>query len=336
MDIFLNILFLIIGMSLLIKGADIFVSGASSIAKKLKVPSLFIGLTIVALGTSLPEFSVSLVSALKNSIDMSVGNIVGSNMVNMLLIFGIVALIKPIPVKNSSKKIDFPFLMLTTLLLLIFSVDTILNGNKANVITRSESLIFIFSLIIYLYLIIFNAKKEKNEYCPVTESLEKVQTENKVKEKILKNWQIALFIILGLGAVVFGAECVSTTAQFLALKMGMSEALIGLTIVAIGTSLPELATSIVAAIKGENDMALGNIIGSNIINILLILGSVGLITQVPVSSTLLLDTLILTVSTIFFSVLCISRKNTNKIMGAIFIFLYLAYMSFAIVRNYCF
>ncbi len=338
MEIFLNILFLVIGMVLLIKGADVFVSGASSIAKKLKVPAMFIGLTVVALGTSLPELSVSIASALKKSVDMSVGNIVGSNMMNMLLIFGIVVLIKPVPVSKSSKKIDFPFLIGITLLLLIFSVDVILNGAKENIITRTESIIFLFALVFYITLLILNAKKERKLLYDRPEGIETNQPENNEgkKDKILKNWQIALCIILGLGAVVFGAECVSSTAQFLALKMGMSDALVGLTIVAIGTSLPELATSIAASRKGENELALGNIIGSNVINIALILGLVGVITQVSVSSLILVDLLILAGCTIIFSILCMTRKNVSRWIGAILIFMYLAYMAFAIVRNYCF
>lgn len=353
MEIFLNVLFLIIGMVLLIKGADFFVSGASSIAKKCKIPAMFIGLTVVALGTSLPELSVGLASAIKHNVDMSVGNIVGSNMMNMLLILGIVVLIRPIPVHKSSKKIDFPFLIGITVLLMLFCADTYLNGGEANVITRTESIIFLAVLIIYITLLVLNAKKERQtQSYEMPEALEqKVKEEQalsaqevdnkkkkrkKKEDKVLKVWQIVLCIIFGLGAVVFGAECVSSTAQFLAIKLGMSESLVGLTIVAIGTSLPELATAIVASVKGENQMALGNIIGSNVINIAFILGSVGVITQISVSTTILVDMLILTACTIFFSIVCMCRKNISKWWGAIFICMYVAYMAFAIVRNYCF
>lgn len=347
MAIFLNILFLIIGMVLLIKGADFFVSGASAIAKRFKIAPMFIGLSVVALGTSLPELSVSIASAIKGSVDMSVGNIVGSNMMNLLLILGIIALIKPVPVNKSSKKIDFPFLIATTILLLLFCADTILNGGQSNIISRSESIVFLILIIIYITILIINAKKQQQNF-EVDKNIEKIQlqedtqtqTTNKKKvkkaKKDLKIWQIVLCLTFGLAGVVFGAECVSSTAQFLALKIGMSEALVGLTIVAIGTSLPELATSIAASIKGENDMALGNILGSSIINIALILGVVGSITQIPVSTTILVDMLILTISTIIFSILCMTQKNVNRIIGGIFVFMYVAYMTFAIVRNYCF
>ena len=334
MAIFLNILFLILGMVLLIKGADFFVSGASAVAKRFKIPSLFIGLTIVALGTSLPELSVSLAGAIKKNVDMSVGNIVGSNFMNLFLIFGISALIRPTQIKKTSKKLDFPFLIGITFLLLLFSVDTYINGANTNIITRTESIILIIVFLIYMMLSIFIAKKEHQLMfdAPPPQNAEN----QKKAEKDLKIWQIVLFIILGLGAVVFGAECVSTTAQFLAKKIGMSDTLVGLTIVAIGTSLPELATSVIASVKGETELAVGNLIGSSIFNIALILGSVGLITPINVSSTILIDTLILFVFTTIFSVLCMAKKNISKWMGALFIFMYVAYLIFAIVRNYCF
>ncbi len=318
---------------------------------------MLIGLTIVAIGTSLPELSVSLASAFKHNVDMAVGNVIGSNMMNMLLIMGIVMLIKPVPIKRSTKKLDFPFMLGITLLLLLFSADVILNGASGNVVSRTESIIFLLALVAYMTMTIMNAKKEhqlmyenpelkekleelKKE--PEAEAIEEEGTSKRKKKKVkvkkdLKIWQIVLFIIFGLGAVVFGAECVSSTAQFLALKIGMSEALVGLTVVAMGTSLPELATSITASMKGENEMALGNIIGSNIFNIALILGSVGTITQVPVSTPILWDLLILAGCTIVFSVICMtSKQKSRRWMGGVFVAMYFAYLAFAIVRNYCF
>lgn len=358
MSIFLNILFLILGMGLLIKGADFFVEGASAVAKRFKIPAMLIGLTIVAIGTSLPELSVSLASAFKHNVDMSVGNVIGSNMMNMLLILGIVMLIKPVPIKKTTKKFDFPFMLGITVLLLLFSADVILNGADANVVSRTESILFLLVLVVYMTITILNAKKEHKlmfenpELEEKLEDLKKEPEENveedgksskrrrkkKVKvKKELQIWQIVVYILFGLGAVVFGAECVSTTAQFLALKIGMSEALVGLTVVAVGTSLPELATSIAASMKGENELALGNIIGSNIFNIALILGAVGTITQIPVSTTILWDLLILTGCTIVFSVLCMTRKEkTNRWIGGVLVAMYVAYLTFAIVRNYCF
>lgn len=333
MAIFLNILFLVIGMVLLIKGADFFVSGASEIAKRLKVPSLFIGLTIVALGTSLPELSVSVTSAISKNMDLSVGNVVGSNLFNMLLILGLVAVFSPVPMSRSSKKIDFPFLIAITGMLLLFSLDMILDGASSNMLSRVESILFLIVLILYIYILIFNAQKKRKE--KLLKNMEDVQS-SEPQEKRLKVWQIIVYVLVGLAAVVFGGECVSTTATYLAIEMGMSEALVGLTIVALGTSLPELATSVMAAKKGENDIALGNVIGSNIINISLILGAVGIIGQVPVSAVILTDIAILFVSTIIFTVFCVTRDSISKKEGIVFLIMYFAYIAFAIIRNYCF
>lgn len=336
MEIFLNVLFLIIGMALLIKGADFFVDGASAVAKKLKVPDMFIGLTIVALGTSLPELSVSIASAIKHSVDLSVGNVVGSNLFNMLFIIGVIAIFKPVYTSTSNKKLDFPFLLLVTALLLLFSADTILNGATSNILSRTESIIFVAILVFYTTILIINAKKEGNT--PVFDHPQNAGVENATQkpEPQLKVWQIVLYLILGLAGVVFGAECVCTTSQFLAIKMGMSEALVGLTIVAVGTSLPELTTSIIAAKKGNNDLALGNVLGSNIINISLILGVVGVIGQAAVSNLVLVDIAILFVCTCIFSALSITGGKVTKPKGIILTLMYVAYTAFAIVRNYCF
>jgi cation:H+ antiporter len=339
MTIFLNILFLIIGMILLIKGADFFVSGASSVAKKLKVPSIFIGLTIVALGTSLPELSVSITSAISGNIDMSVGNIVGSNLFNMLFVLGLIALFAPIQMNKSTNKIDFPFLIAITGILLLFGLDSILDGANINILSRTESIILIILLALYLSILIFNANRTRKRKIKQEIYLKKqnidIPNENK-EEKELKIGQIILYLILGLGAVVFGGECVATTAEYLALQIGMSEALVGMTVVAFGTSLPELVTSVVAAKKKENNLALGNVVGSNIINISLILGSVGLISQAPISSLILTDIAILLVSTIVFVICCVQRAKISKAEGILFLCMYITYLIFAIVRNYCF
>ena len=338
MAIFLNILFLVVGMVLLIKGADFFVSGATSVAKRLKVPSMFIGLTIVALGTSLPELSVSVTSAFSNSIDMSVGNIVGSNLLNMLFILGFVALFKPIKLDKSTAKIDLPFLIAITGCFMLFALDTILDSSSSNLISRTESIIFLVLLVLYVYILIFNANRtrKRNIRQAIYLNKQNIAEQNVQEEKILKVWQIILCLVFGLGAVVFGGECVSTTAKYLAIQIGMSEALVGLTIVAVGTSLPELVTSIVAAKKGENDLALGNLIGSNIMNISLILGLVSLIAQAPISVTILTDIIILFVCTIIFAICCFVKGKLGKLSGVLLLSLYILYLTFAIVRNYCF
>lgn len=335
MTIFLNVLFLVVGMVLLIKGADFFVNGASAVAKRLKVPAMFIGLTIVALGTSLPELSVSVTSAIGGSLDMSVGNIVGSNLFNMLFILGLVAIFNPVKMADTTKKIDFPFLIVVTGALFLFSLDMILNETAVNILSRTESIVLLIFVILYLYILVSNANKSRKLL--LMDAKEKgVVVEEKDEIKDYKVWQIIMFLIAGLAMVVFGGECVSTTAQYLAIKMGMSEALVGLTIVAVGTSLPELVTSVVAAKKGENDLALGNVIGSNIMNISLILGLVGTIGQAPISVEILTDMAILFGATIMFTILCVRKNDISKKEGIILFCTYLAYVAFTIVRNYCF
>ena len=330
MTIFLNILFLVIGMILLIKGADYFVGGASAVAKKLKVPALFIGLTIVSIGTSFPELSVSISSAISNSPDLSVGNMIGSNLANMFLILGLMALIAPVPIKATMKKIELPFLIAITTIMMLFSLDMFLDGAEANMLSRVESILFLIMIILYLAILIFNARKTRNSHIQAN------STEEQKHEKELKIWQIVVYVIVGLAAVIFGGECVSSTAKFLALEMGMSEALVGLTIVAIGTSLPELVTSVIAARKGENDIAIGNIVGSNIMNISLVLGVVGTISQINISATILTDMIILLVFTIVAIVCCIRKSDISKREGILFLIMYFAYIAFAVIRNYCF
>lgn len=337
MSIFLNILFLIIGMILLIKGADYFVSGASAVAKKMKIPAMFIGLTIVAIGTSLPELSVSITSAIKNDIDLSVGNVIGSNFCNTFLILGVVGLFSKIKLSSSTKKIDFPFLLAITSILVLFSLDTFIDETSTNIISRTDSIILVIMLILYFSILILNAKKERRQALISSFEIQPEANSNEqTNEKTLKIWQILIYIIFGLAAVIFGGECVSSTAKFLAIKAGMSDTLVGLTVVAVGTSLPELVTSVVAAKKGENDLALGNVIGSNIVNIALILGLVGLIAQIPISIDTLIDLIILFSATIFFAILCAKKQNIDKKEAIVMLLIYISYIAFAIVRNYCF
>lgn len=340
MQIFLNILYLIIGFVLLIFGADFFVSGASSLAKKMKIPSIVIGLTIVAVGTSLPELVVSVISAIKGSPDISVGNVIGSNMANMFLIVGVVALMRPIDVKKTTRQFDLPFMALTTTILLLFSADQILDG-RDNLLTRSECIIFLMLFVYYIIKQIINVKKSKAPYTELMDAKDesfsaKKESEEEQKNdvKILPSWRIALYMIFGLAGVVGGGELVSMSSKFLALAAGMSDALVGITVVALGTSLPELVTSIVAARKGEHELALGNVLGSNIMNIVLILGVVGTIGSIAVSAVVLTDLLILTCCTLAFLVMCYSKKRISRIEGAIALLLYLGYIAFAIARNY--
>ena len=336
MTILLNVCVLLLGLFFLIKGADLFVTGASSVAKKLKVTTMVIGLTVVAVGTSLPELAVSISSAIKGSTDLSVANVVGSNMFNMLVCLGVVAIISPLAIKQATKKIDFPVLIAVTLMIFIFSLDMFLDGAISNMISRTDSILLLIVLILYLWITVKNAKKDSRNIFENQENVLDLPTTEKNEIKDLKVWQIVVYILLGLAGVVAGGEMVSSSAQYLALAMGMSQTLVGLTIVALGTSLPELATSIVSAKRGVNDLALGNIIGSNIINITLIIGFVGLITQVPVSTDIIVDLGILIVFTFIFIGMSLTKGKLQKKEGIILLTMYALYMTFAIVRNYAF
>ena len=331
MKIFLNILFLIIGFVSLIFGANYFVEGATAVAKKLKVPTIIIGLTVVAIGTSLPELAVSVTSAINGSADLSVGNVVGSNLSNMLLILGIVAIITPVTIQKGSKHFDLPFMMISTGLLLFFAADNQL-FNKPSLIARWEAIILFVFFIAYMVIQILMARN-KNEYKDV-----KVKTSpdepRPQSRKRMKTWKVILFLVGGLAGVVFGGECVSRTSKFLAMAAGMSEALVGVTIVALGTSLPELVTSVVAAKKGQTDLAVGNVVGSNIMNIVLIIGLAGIIAPIGISGIMVTDMLILAVTSIVFSIICYTENRINRMEGIMLVILYFGYMAFAIVRNY--
>lgn len=333
MDIFLNILFLIIGFAALIFGANYFVDGATDVAKRLKIPTIIIGLTIVAIGTSLPELAVSITSAIGGSSQVSVGNVVGSNLANMLLILGVVAAIKSVPIDRKTQRFDLPFLIIIHFLLLIFIMDKLLGDSETNFISRSEGIVFLL-LVVYYIITQIRSIKQPGEKLSPNELNTKPQEEPEKDTKRLKIWQLIIYIVGGLAGIVLGGECVSRTSQFLAIKAGMSEALVGVTIVALGTSLPELITSIISAKKGETELAVGNVIGSNIMNVLLISGSVATISQIPISREIFIDIIILFVATITFAICCYTKKKVRRFEGVILICLYFAYMAYAIIRNY--
>ena len=260
----MNIILLVLGFILLLKGADWFVDGSSSIASRFGIPQLIIGLTIVAMGTSLPEAFVSITAALKSNAAITIGNVVGSNILNVGIILGITALIRPLHIQNSTIKYEMPFMMLVTLLL-------ILQGINQN-ISRFDGIIMWLFFLGYLYYI-FRMTKNQSE-----------ETEIKKTNP--------LFIPLGLVCLMIGSNFAVDAATNIAISLGVSQRFIGLTIVALGTSLPELVTSVTAAKKGNADIAIGNIIGSNIFNILFVVGSSALITPVPFESHFIIDSFV--------------------------------------------
>lgn len=314
-DMLLWVLLIIVGMILLIKGADWFVEGASSIAKAMKIPSLVIGLTLVSVGTSMPEFSVSLTSSIKGLNDMSFGNIIGSNIFNTFVVIGVSAILTPLVVSKQMKKYDLPILMGIYLLLMLFSFVT-----SPLVINLWESIIIFSLTIAYTAFLIIRSKKEMKE--------------EKEEFKKQRKWYINLLLVaIGLAGIIFGGNIVVDNASKFAYAIGMSELLVGLTIVAVGTSLPELVTSVVAAKKGENDIAIGNAIGSCIFNVLLILGFCSIIQPATVAWSSLLDVVGMLISAVVIFLFSFKTLKINRWQGITMACMYVVYLVFIIIRN---
>jgi cation:H+ antiporter len=312
---------LIIGFALLIKGADFFVDGASNIAKLMRVPTMLIGLTIVAFGTSTPEATVSIIAAMEGTADVSLGNVVGSNIFNISLIIGVTAFLYPLRVESETIKKEIPFTLLASVVLLILMSDIILNGASTNLLTRADGLIFLLFLSIFMYYVIEIGLKSR-----------KVTAKEEVPKDITWSKNI-LITIVGLAGIIFGGELVVDNGVKIAYSLGMSEALVGLTIVAIGTSLPELVTSASAALKKESEIALGNIVGSNIFNILFVLGASATITPLAVNQKMFVDVLIMIVLTVILLIFSRTNFQIGKREGIILIIAYLVYMVYIIFRN---
>lgn len=291
MDIFLNVLLLVLGFAMLVKGADCFVDGAAGISGKLKVPELVIGLTIVAFGTSAPELSVSLSSAIKGSEGLTIGNVIGSNIFNIILILGVSSLVRPLPVNKSSLKFDLPVLLFASALIILF-------GASGNEIGRVEGIIMFLLLIAYVVFLVLIALKERKKTLELGIEVEAEHEESKgeigawYNRMCKKTWFLMVITVVGLVCIIFGADFVVDSSTFIAKKLNVDERIIGLTIVAVGTSLPELVTSVTAAAKGSTDIAVGNIIGSNIFNIFCVAGLSSAIIPVSFASEFIIDGLI--------------------------------------------
>lgn len=322
----MDYILLIIGFVLLIKGADFFVDGSSSVAKILKVPTIIIGLTVVAFGTSMPELSVSVTAALRGSNDLAVSNVLGSNIFNLLVVLGCCALVKPVAAKWSLLKKEFPFSILITIILLLvdsdFSIMKILDGNQGFVLGRWAGLLFLILFVLYIYATVKSALRSRAEAKDMEE--EEYKTMSPLKSGI--------YIVLGLIGIVWGGNLVVDSASNIALTFGWSQTFIGLTIVALGTSLPELVTSVVAARKGENDLAVGNVVGSNIFNILLILGVSSFITPITLDVTAVYDTIILIIASIVVYVSAISKREIQRKEGILFLVCYFAFFLYVFMR----
>ena len=322
----ISILLIIVGFILLIKGADFLVLGASGVAKKLRISEMVIGLTIVAMGTSMPELMVSLTSAIEGYADISLGNIVGSNLVNVLFILGLCAIIKNLAISKESRKVDIPVSLLVTILLFFFC----LNGGTEKIITRTEGIILLVIFVIYLGYLLINARKiEKDEGKAKVEEKKELKTKGNA-EKNNKTFILnCVKIIVGIIALKFGADFVVDNAVIIAETIGISEKIIGVTIIAIGTSLPELVASVTAVLRNENDLAVGNIVGSNIFNILLILGVSSTISPINYSLSYNFDMILLIAITILLAIFPFIGKekySLERSEGIIFCLIYLAYI----------
>lgn len=308
-QIILQIAILVLGFVFLVKGADWFVDGAASIATKFGIPQLIIGLTIVAMGTSAPEAAVSITAAAGGNADITIGNVVGSNILNIFVILGLTALVNPVVVQKSSLIVDIPVVIGITAMIFVMGLD----GS----ISRLDAVIMLIVFVSYLLYLIWDAKRSKALGIETNEDSEEIKNLSLPKSLI--------FTVIGLALIVAGSNCVVEGATFIAEKAGLSERFIGLTIVALGTSLPELFTSVTAAMKKNSDIAVGNILGSNIFNILFVVGLSGLIIPVPFQNAFRFDTIVSGIAAILLLLFCLPKKRLSRVAGIIFLICYAVY-----------
>ena len=312
MDMMISIGLLILGFGLLIKGADFFVDGAGAVASYLKVPTVIIGLTIVAFGTSAPEAAVSINAALSGSNAIAVSNVIGSNIFNLLAVLGCTAMITKVPVPGSIMRKEFPFLIVISALMLGLIM---MDGS----LSRFDGIIFLAGIIGYVAWLVMDSLK--------------MRANIEVAEPAFKLPVALILIVVGIAGIIFGGDLVVDSARSIALALGMSEKLVGLTIVSIGTSLPELVTSLMAAKKGEVDIAVGNVVGSNVFNILFILGASATITPIPVEAALSFDLIVMMAATLLCFMLAKLNRNMGKKEALIMLLSFIAYMAYIVVRN---
>ena len=312
----INTIILIVGFIILIKGADIFVDGASGIASNLKVSKMLIGLTIVAFGTSAPEFAVSIKSLLSNSGDIVLGNVIRSNILNILLILGASSLVHPLTVKNTTVKKELPITLLITSLFVVLLSDNLFDKGLNNMFTRSDGVIVILFFLVFIYYLISMSRK-------------KIADETEIKNlSLIKS---IIYTIVGIIGIVVGSNFVVDSASHIAQIIGVSERMISLTIIALGTSLPELATSLTATRKGEYDIAIGNVVGSNIFNIGLVIGiPVALFGGIPKIAFSYIDLIVMLVSAILLFMFSFNDYKISKKEGIIFLLLFITYYGYVI------
>ena len=314
----IDILLLAVGLIILILGANWMVDGASSIASRLGISAFIIGLTVVAFGTSLPELVVNIIASAKGSSGLAIGNVVGSNTINIMLVVGLAAIVKPVKVQSITIRVEIPFSLLAAIILLIIANDRILDNASSSVLSRADGLILITLLGVFLYYTFMASRSDM--YAQVSN----------IKPR--KGYLVALMIAGGIAGLYFGAKLIVDSSISIASALGVSDSLIGLTVVAIGTSLPELATSVVAAFKGESDIAIGNVLGSNIFNIFMVLGVSSIIMPLPLYPSANIDIIVsgIAIVMLFAFVAFGKGKSVTRTHGWIFVLSYLAYIIFLI------
>lgn len=304
-----QVLLLIFGIVVVLKSADWLTNGAVGLATKLGISQIVIGLTIVAIGTSMPEFFVSIVSAVKGTPDLAVGNIVGSNIFNVLLIVGVAATVAPIAIQRATVRRDIPIAIVASIMLTFMMLD--------DNISRIDALILFAAFIAFIWITLRNSKNDANEKDAST-------------EKVIPTWKSVLFIIFGLVGLVLGSNIFVDNASSLAHCWGISDAVIGLTIVAGGTSLPELATSAVAARKGDSGIAIGNVLGSNVFNILMILGLTGIISPMHIQNITYIDMAVMVISMVLFWLFSFTKLRVERWEGCVLIACFLGYITWLV------
>ncbi len=318
MQLLLNAVFLVVGFVLLVKGADIFVEGASEVSRRLKIPPVIVGLTVVAFGTSLPELAVSVSAAFAGNNGIAAGNVVGSNIFNLLVVAGVSAIFSKVPLSNSITRNDYPFMMAVN-----FALICLLMDGGASSISHGDGLILLTFFGIFMLYTIRGALLSRA-----------ASAHEPAQESTMSGLKCLIFIVAGAAGIIFGGNTVVDTASYIAGAFGMSDTLVGLTIVSVGTSLPELVTSVVAARKGENDIAVGNVVGSNIFNICFVLGLSTAIHPITVSADIMTDAVLLLAVSLLVAIPAFRKKYIGRGLGIPMATVYAAYLAYIIMRNY--
>ncbi|MCX7703300.1 MAG: calcium/sodium antiporter [Planctomycetota bacterium] len=342
MEKVLPFLSVIVGFALLSKGADVLVDGSSSLARRLRVSDLVVGLTIVAFGTSAPELIVNIYASIKGNPDIAIGNILGSNIANILLILGVASILYPLTVTSNTTWKEIPLCLLAAVMVGILANDVLINGREPSELSRIDGLVLLVFFLFFMYYVVETVRKEKKretcevEFCPlIPDAPESEEKGEESQKKVLGLWKSIVFVVVGLGGLFVGGKWVVDGAVEIARMLGASETLIGLTIVALGTSLPELATSVVAALKKNPEISVGNVVGSNIFNVFFILGTSAVIRPLPFTSSTNADIgMAIFASVLLFAVLFTGKKHTiGRREGVLFLIFYIAYIVYAVIRG---